>query len=84
MFGNRVKSYERATMGNLRAQDCRSLVVSCISEWCQHSETVDPDWLPDDVSVRSLGPVMVCTACGTIGADVRPDWSSGYPVLPLQ
>jgi hypothetical protein len=23
----------------------------------------------------SLCPRMVCTACGLIGADVRPDWS---------
>jgi uncharacterized C2H2 Zn-finger protein len=33
------------------------------------------DWLADDVSVRSLCGRMVCTRCGTIGADVRPDWS---------
>jgi hypothetical protein len=25
-------------------------------------------------SVPSLGPKMVCTKCGTIGADVRPNW----------
>src|SRR6266446_3829007 len=33
------------------------------------------DWLPDETPVRSLCPRMVCTACGLIGADVRPDWS---------
>jgi hypothetical protein len=27
-----------------------------------------------DVTVPSLGPKMVCTKCGTIGADVRPNW----------
>jgi hypothetical protein len=32
------------------------------------------DWLADDVSVRSLCQRMVCTKCGMIGADVRPDW----------
>jgi hypothetical protein len=25
--------------------------------------------------VRSLRPRMVCTRCGLIGAEVRPDWS---------
>jgi hypothetical protein len=26
------------------------------------------------VAVPSFGPKMVCTKCGTIGADVRPNW----------
>jgi hypothetical protein len=30
---------------------------------------------PDEMPVRSLCPRMVCTACGLVGADVRPDWS---------
>jgi len=25
--------------------------------------------------MRSFGPRMVCTCCGIIGADVRPNWS---------
>jgi hypothetical protein len=32
------------------------------------------DHLLGDVPVPSLGPKMVCTKCGTIGADVRPNW----------
>jgi hypothetical protein len=31
------------------------------------------DHLPDDAVIRVLGPKMVCTRCGHIGADVRPD-----------
>ena len=34
------------------------------------------DHLPGDVTVPSFGPKMVCTKCGTIGADVRPNWRS--------
>ncbi len=34
--------------------------------------TADP-W-PDDVRVPSFGPRMVCTRCGIIGADARPNW----------
>jgi hypothetical protein len=28
----------------------------------------------DDVPVPSFGPRMVCTCCGIIGADTRPNW----------
>jgi hypothetical protein len=33
-----------------------------------------PHW-PDKLPVRSLCARMVCTACGCVGADVRPNWS---------
>jgi hypothetical protein len=36
---------------------------------------MNADWLSDDTPVRSLCRLMVCTKCGLIGADVRPDWS---------
>jgi hypothetical protein len=32
------------------------------------------DHLADDAVIRALGPKMVCTRRGHIGADVRPDW----------
>jgi len=34
---------------------------------------MNADALPDEMPVRSLCPRMVYTACGLIGADVRPD-----------
>jgi hypothetical protein len=34
--------------------------------------SADP-W-PDHVPVPSFGPRMVCTRCGIIGADARPNW----------
>jgi hypothetical protein len=30
--------------------------------------------LGDDVLVPAFGPRMVCTRCGIIGADARPNW----------
>jgi hypothetical protein len=33
--------------------------------------SADP-W-PDDVPVPTFGPRMVCTRCGIVGADVRPN-----------
>ena len=38
--------------------------------------TNDRGMLPDETPLRALCPRMVCTACGLIGADVRPDWSA--------
>jgi hypothetical protein len=42
---------------------------------CHHSASMNADWLPDAMPVRSLCSRMVCTRCGMIGADVRTDWS---------
>jgi hypothetical protein len=60
-------------MGHIRGHGCRDLLIYCGSGRCNHSAT--GDWLADDVPVRSLCRRMVCTQCGMIGADVRPDWS---------
>jgi hypothetical protein len=52
-----------------------ALFVYCEPIWCNHSAQLNADWLPDDMVLTALRPRMVCTACGLIGADVRPDWS---------
>ena len=67
---------EPVTMRHLRAHGCRRLLVYCTSPWCNHSAVLDADRVPDDTTVRSLCPRMVCTRCGLIGADARPDWSA--------
>jgi hypothetical protein len=36
---------------------------------------MNADHMPDDTPIRPLGSRMVCTKCGHVGADVRPDWS---------
>jgi hypothetical protein len=63
------------TMGHIRSHGCRDLLIYCGSGRCHHSATVNADWLTDETPVRSLCRRMVCTRCGMIGADVRPDWS---------
>ena len=42
--------------------------------WCNHGPTINADHLPDEAVIRQLGARMVCTRCGLIGADVRPNW----------
>ena len=60
------------TLANMRAQGVRSLSVSC---WlCHHGAVLIADRWSDEVQLPSLGTRMVCTGCGIVGADVRPDW----------
>jgi hypothetical protein len=45
--------------------------VSC---WlCHHQAVLSADDYPDAVPVPSFGPRMVCTCCGIVGADARPN-----------
>jgi hypothetical protein len=41
---------------------------------CRHTTVMNFDHLPGDLTVPAFGPRMVCTKCGTIGADARPNW----------
>jgi hypothetical protein len=59
------------TLGNMRENGVRSLAVYCLL--CHHPAGVD-QW-PDHVTVPSFGPRTVCTSCGMIGADARPNWA---------
>ena len=63
---------EPMDLANMRQNGVRSLAVQC--HQCLHEVIMNVDYLPGDVTVSSLGPKMVCTKCGTIGADVRPNW----------
>jgi hypothetical protein len=60
------------TLANMRANGVRSLAVSC--HLCHHEAVLSADPWPDHVPVPTFGPRMVCTRCGIIGADARPNW----------
>ena len=60
------------TLGNMRHHGVRSLAVSC--HLCHHAAVLSVEPWPDAVTVPSFGPRMVCTGCGIIGADARPNW----------
>ena len=63
---------EPMTLGNMRDNGVRSLAVSC---WqCHHRAISNVEAWPDHVLVPTLGPRMVCTRCGIIDADARPNW----------
>jgi hypothetical protein len=60
------------TLGNMRGHGVRSLAVACLA--CHHVTVLSADPWPDDVAVPTFGPRMVCTRCGIVGADARPNW----------
>jgi hypothetical protein len=66
----------KVTLGDMRAHGVRRLLIYCCSGlYCGHSAAVDAGRWPDETAVRDLCPKAVCTRCGIIGADVRPDWT---------
>jgi hypothetical protein len=69
------ETFQPVTLGHIRSHGCCDLLIYCASGNCHHSATMNANWLPDGMPVRSLCSRMVCTRCGMIGADVRPDWS---------
>jgi hypothetical protein len=71
------KPIEPMTLGNMRANGARSLDVCC---WLCHRRAIisAASW-PDDVPVQVFGPRMVCTRCGIVGADARPNWQEQPP-----
>jgi hypothetical protein len=60
------------TLANMRENGVRSLWVAC--PVCRHEAVINVDNFGPDVAVPAFGPRMVCTGCGIIGADVRPNW----------
>ena len=60
------------TLGNMRHNGVGTLAVAC--RLCHHEAVLGAEPWPDDVTVPTFGPRMVCTRCGIIGADARPNW----------
>jgi hypothetical protein len=67
------------TLGNMRANGVHTLAVWC-DGMSHHHRVFDVSGYPDDVPVPWFGPRMVCTVCGAIGADARPNWNERAPV----
>jgi hypothetical protein len=46
---------------------------------CHHYAVINADRWPDEAVLLDLDRRAVCTKCGVIGADVRPNWSERPP-----
>jgi hypothetical protein len=68
------------TMGHIRSHGVRHLLIYCNQGlYCYHSAVVDADSWPDETVLLDLRSKAVCTKCGIIGADVRPNWDERPP-----
>jgi hypothetical protein len=76
MRPNKIGKLAPVTLGHMRSQGCRDLLVYCSSGRCNHSTIMNVGHLPDDIPIKSLGVGVVCTQCGHVGADVVPNWPS--------
>ena len=59
----------------MRASGVRGLLIYCSDRKCSRSMVISGDRWPDDVRLSDLEARFVCRACGTQGADARPDFN---------
>jgi hypothetical protein len=66
----------KLTLQNMRSLGCRDLLVYCgNAPRCWHSARLNADRWSDDTAIADLAPLFVCTQCGAVGAELRPDFS---------
>jgi hypothetical protein len=70
------------TLGNIRQTGVQSLAVH--SDLCHHEAVLEVEAWPDYVLVPAFRRRMVCTKCGIIGADVRPNWRERKTLMGAQ
>jgi hypothetical protein len=71
------------TIGNMRANGVRSLIVICTNVTCRHEAIVNVDGQSDAAFVPALSRLMRCQQCGQRGADVRPNWNERNARAPV-
>jgi hypothetical protein len=64
------------TLGHIRSHGVRNVLIYCTQGlYCHHSAVINADRWPDETVLLDLDHRAVCTRCGIVGADVRPNWS---------
>jgi hypothetical protein len=70
----------RPSLSGIRSQGVRHLLIYCSEGlYCHHSAVINADRWPDETVLLDLDRRAVCTRCGMIGADVRPNWCERPP-----
>ena len=65
---------QKITFAEMRAGGVRGLLIYCSDYHCSNWTAISGDRWPDDVRLSDLEPKFTCQACGTNGADVRPNF----------
>ncbi|SHN66537.1 hypothetical protein SAMN05444170_0978 [Bradyrhizobium erythrophlei] len=66
---------QKITLGEMRAAGVNGLLIYCSDYRCSHHMKISADPWPDEVRLSDLEPRFVCKACGTRGADIRPNFA---------
>ncbi len=66
------------TLGNIRENGVRSLLVTCSNLTCRHEKIVDVDAYGDDLFVPSFGPRMRCPTVVAASNLRRGGWGSPW------
>jgi hypothetical protein len=69
-----VKRPEKITFGEMREMGVIGVLVCCLD--CSRLTAINADRWPDQI--RLSEPKFTCQACGSRGADVRPDFVPTY------
>ncbi|TPQ38873.1 hypothetical protein C2U70_08240 [Bradyrhizobium guangdongense] len=72
---------QKITFGDMREAGIRGVLVWCADYRCSHSVALSADRWADDVRLSDIEPRFVCSACGKRGAEVRPDFNWGKPIV---
>jgi hypothetical protein len=79
-----VKRNQKITLGEMRASGVRGLLIYCSDYKCSHSTAISGDNWPDEVRLSDLETQFTCSACGTKGAEVRPDFDWQRKTTPAR
>lgn len=66
---------QKITFGEMRASGATDVVIFCGDYKCGHTITLSADCWPNDTRLSDIEQRFVCQACGSRGADVRPDYN---------
>jgi hypothetical protein len=69
------RSVEKITFAEMRASGVRGLLIYCSDYRCSHSTAISGDRWSDHVRLSDIEGRFICQACGTRGADARPDFN---------
>lgn len=66
----------KMTFGEMRAMRVRGILIYCSNYKCSHWSAFNADEYLDEMQLSDIAMNYCCTNCGTVGADVRPNFAS--------